>query len=214
MTALEAIAAAFGVLCVVLTIRQNIWCWPTGLVMVVLYIYIFADAKLYADAGLQVIYIVLSIYGWVHWARGGDRDNPLPVTTLSGRARAAWILAALLGTASLGFGLSRLTDAALPYPDAFIASLSLVAQWLMARKKLESWLAWITVDAVAIAVFAAKELYITSGLYALFLGLAIAGYLGWKKSRDAATGSSSASSSRPTAAISSSSNSPAPSAPN
>ncbi len=213
MTAIEAIAAVFGVLCVVLTIRQNIWCWPTGLVMVILYIYIFADAKLYADTGLQVIYVVLSIYGWVHWCRGGNRENPLPVTTLSGRARAAWLAVALIGTAALGAMLDNLTDAALPYPDAFIASLSLVAQWLMARKKLESWIAWITVDTVAIAVFAAKELYITSGLYALFLGLAIAGYLEWKKSRNAAAVSSSGSSSLPTEGTSSSSSSPAASAP-
>jgi nicotinamide mononucleotide transporter len=195
---IEAVAAGFGLACVWLTVRQNLWCWPTGLVMVALYILIFFDARLYADMGLQVIYVFLQIYGWWHWLRGGPRQrDDLPVTGLSAAARGVWLLVALAGTGLIGYATSRWTDAALPYPDAFITSLSLVAQWLMARKVWESWLAWITVDLVAVPVFASKGLYLTAGLYTLFLALAISGLIAWRKSLLAAC--CSASSCRPTA---------------
>jgi len=200
---IEITAAAFGAACVWLTVRQNIWCWPTGLVMVALYILIFYEAKLYSDMGLQVIYVVLQIYGWRHWLRGGPRhEDDLPVTGLSGPGRAAWAATALAGTAALGYATANWTDAALPYPDAFITALSLVAQWLMARKVWESWLGWITVDLVAIPVYASKSLYLTAGLYTLFLALATAGLLAWRK--DLLAACSSASSCRPTAATSTS----------
>lgn len=203
MTTIEAIAAIFGLASVWLTVRQNIWCWPTGLVMVALYILVFLDAKLYADMALQVVYILLSIYGWVHWARGGDRHNPLAVTTLTSSARVLWAVGVLIFAAALGRMLETQTDASLPFPDAMITSLSLAAQYLMARKKLESWCCWIAVDVLAIMVFSFKGLYITAGLYSVFLGLAILGYIEWSRAKSTGEGSSSGSSCRPTGAINS-----------
>jgi len=200
---IEATAAAFGLLSVWLTVRRNIWCWPTGLVMVTLYILIFYETKLYSDMGLHVIYVFLQIYGWHHWLRGGPRhQDDLPVTGLSLKDRLTWAGTALIGTAVLGYGTATWTDAALPYPDAFITALSLVAQWLMARKVWESWIGWITVDLVAIPVYASKALYLTAVLYTLFLILATAGLIAWRKSLPADY--CSASSCRPTAATSTS----------
>ncbi|HCT46203.1 MAG TPA: aminotransferase [Phycisphaerales bacterium] len=180
MSGIEFVAALMGVLSVWLTVRQNIWCWPTGLVMVGLYIWIFFDAKLYSDAGLQVVYVVLCSYGWYHWARGGDRESALHVTRLKSTAFTAWWLAGLGFAGLLGFIMSTRTDASMPYPDAVTTVLSLVAQFLMTRKKLESWVFWISVDVIAIGVYLMKGLYVTSGLYALFLVLAVLGYLAWK----------------------------------
>ena len=182
MTAIEVIASLFGLLCVWLTVRQNIWCWPIGLVMVSLYVWIFYQAKLYSDMGLQVVYIVLQIYGWIHWLRGGPRDSDLPVTRLSGNRIAFWIIVAVACTVLLGGGMARWTDAAIPYWDATTTVLSLIAQYLLARKVLENWLFWILVDVLAIGIYAVKELYITAGLYAVFLGLATWGWLAWKAS--------------------------------
>ena len=182
MTAIEVIASLFGLLCVWLTVRQNIWCWPIGLVMVSLYVWIFYKAKLYSDMGLQVVYIVLQIYGWIHWLRGGPRDSDLPVTRLSGNRIAFWIIVAVACTVLLGGGMARWTDAAIPYWDATTTVLSLIAQYLLARKVLENWLFWILVDVLAIGIYAVKELYITAGLYAVFLGLATWGWLAWKAS--------------------------------
>jgi len=102
---------------------------------------------------------------------------------LSIGALAGWLLLGLAGTAVWGFLMNRYTDAAAPYPDAFTTVMSLIAQWLMARKKLESWGFWIAVDVVAIGVYFYKDLYMTAGLYAVFLVLATIGFFEWRKSR-------------------------------
>ena len=194
MTVIEIIASVMGLLSVWLTVKQNIWCWPTGLVMVLLYTWIFASSKLYSDAGLQVVYVFLSIYGWIHWLRGGPRENELPVTTLSLRSRLLWGICITLGAVGLGSLMARYTDASMPHADATITSMSLAAQWLLARKKLENWVLWIAVDVLGIAVFALKELYITGGLYAIFLVMAAMGLRSWTKSLRLVEGSSSESS--------------------
>jgi nicotinamide mononucleotide transporter len=181
MSILEAIAVVFGISCVILTIRQHMACWPTGLIMVVLYIWIFYEAKLFSDMALQVVYIFLQIYGWHHWASGGSRENPLPVSLLGWKARAGWLVAAAIGASALGYGMHRWAGAALPYWDAAAAVLSLIAQWFLARKVLESWILWIAVDLLSIGIYGVKGLYLTMGLYVVFLGLAIGGLFAWKK---------------------------------
>ncbi len=183
MSPVELAATLFGLACVWLTVRQNIWCWPTGLIMVVLYIYIFFQAKLYSDMGLQVVYVFMQIYGWYHWVYGGKDDNAeLPVTRLSMTRLAMWGAVGLAGIAGLGFAMDTYTDADLAYWDAATTVLSLIAQWLLAKKVLESWGFWIVVDVLAVGVYATKGLYLTTGLYAVFLGLAIAGLVAWLKS--------------------------------
>lgn len=181
MSIIETIAVIFGLLCVLLTIRQNIWCWPTGLIQVALYIYIFYQVKLYSDLILHIIYVGLQVYGWYHWLWGGQNKTVLKVTQTPPAKLAAWIFTTFAGTLSWGWFMSRMTDASVPYGDAFTTVVSLCAQWLMAQKKLESWLFWISVDIVAVGIYYSKDLYMTSGLYAVFMCMAIVGYLSWRK---------------------------------
>jgi nicotinamide mononucleotide transporter len=185
MSAIEIIATVFGLACVGLTIRRSIWCWPTGLVQVILYVWIFYKAKLYSDVGLQVVYIVLQLYGWHHWLRGSSRGDAaggeLPISRLSSAGWCAWAIAGAVGSLALGTVMAKYTDAALPYWDAAIVALSLVAQTLLARKVLENWLFWITVDVLAVGVYAAKKLYPTTALYAVFLVMAVSGWLAWRR---------------------------------
>ena len=186
MSWIEAVAVALGIACVFLTVRQNMWCWPTGLVQVVLYIEIFYNARLYSDMLLQIVYVVLQAYGWYHWSNGKSAlRTDLPVTSLTPRQIGAWLVATLAAAGAWGELMSRFTDAAAPHADAFIAAASLVAQYLLARKKLESWYWWIAVDLVAIAVYWSRDLRLTSGLYAVFLGLCLAGVLQWRRSQRA-----------------------------
>lgn len=179
MNTLELIAVALGIAGVTLTIYQNIWCWPVGLAMVSLYIYIFFGAKLYSDAGLHVVYVGLQLYGWHQWLRGGPGHNTLPVSRQGPRLFLGWMLVGLAGTAALGFAMQRFTDAALPYWDAATTSLGLIAQWLMARKVLESWLFWLIVDVMAVGIYYTKELYPTAVLYLIFLALATWDLIAW-----------------------------------
>jgi len=187
---LELVAVVFGLACVSLTVRQSIWCWPTGLVMVSLYIIIFWRVKLYSDMGLQVIYVVLQLYGWWHWLHGDGapkEGEQIPVERLTPQSMATWVLVSLVGTVFLGWVMGSFTDAALPYWDAATTAMSLVAQYLMARKSLENWLFWIAVDILAVGIYAIKGLAPTAVLYAVFLGLSVAGWIAWKRSYETRT---------------------------
>ncbi|MDQ2666367.1 MAG: nicotinamide riboside transporter PnuC [Gemmatimonadota bacterium] len=182
MTTLELIAALVGAISVYLSVRQNIWSWPTGIVNVVLYTLVFYDAKLYADMGLQVIYAVLSVYGWYEWLHGGENKTELHVTRTSRKVGLVLVLIALTGAGALGLVLRGATDAALPFMDSFLSSTSLIAQWMMTKKKLENWIVWIAVDVLYVGMFVFKHLYLTSALYAVFLVLATRGYIDWRRS--------------------------------
>ncbi len=194
MSPLELFAALLGAISVWLSVRQNIWSWPTAIVNVVLYALVFYDAKLYADMGLQVIYAVLSIYGWYEWLYGGAGRTVLHVSRTGPRLGALLALIAAIGSGVLGVFLHHATDAALPFMDSFLSSTSLVAQWMMTKKLLENWLVWIAVDVLYVGMFIFKGLYLTAGLYAVFLALAVKGYVDWR-------GSTALASTRSTVAV-------------
>ena len=178
----EVLAVITGIISVYLSTRENIWSWPTALVNVALYFVVFYEAKLYADMGLQAVYFALSLYGWYEWLYGGENRTELHVSRSS---QALGVRLAIIGfacAATLGTLLARFTDAALPYIDSATTSTSLVAQWMMTRKILENWAVWVAVDVVYIAMFVFKRLYLTAGLYAVFLVLAVMGYIQWKRS--------------------------------
>ena len=182
VTMVEPIAVAVTLLAVWWTVRQVIWCWPIALLSVTMYAFVFYQAKLYADMGLQGIYFILSVYGWWAWLHGGDDRSGLEVSLASWRLRILLLmiggsLALLLGTL-----LFRLTDAALPFMDSALTAFSLLAQWMMTRKLLESWIVWIAVDVFYVGMFLYKSLFLTAGLYAIFLLLAAMGFVEWKRS--------------------------------
>lgn len=187
MNPYEVVGVAFGVLSVWLTTRENVWCWPTGLVNVGLFIVVFAQARLYADMALQVVYVGACLYGWYAWLHGGQDHGELRVSLTPRRARLGFALGGALFGAGLGLVLSRHTDASLPFLDSSLASFSLVAQWMQTRKWLETWLVWIGVDVVYVGMYVFKGLLPTAFLYVVFLGLAVLGLREWTRSLKSAT---------------------------
>lgn len=179
MDPLESTAVAFGIVSVWLSTRERMASWPTAIVNVALYFVVFRRAKLYADMGLQLIYLLLSCYGWYEWTFGGANRTALPVTRTSRRQATVLTGIGVASAAALGTLLARTTDAALPYLDSATAATSLVAQWMMTRKLLENWLVWVAVDVVYVGMFVGKGLWLTAGLYAVFLVLAASGYRQW-----------------------------------
>lgn len=178
-TTLELLGAFFGFMSVYFTIKQKIWCWYFGLLQVVLYCFVFYTAKLYSDVILHIIYIILQFVGWYNWKYGGSNKTELRVTIMTNTI--FLISSTVIITLCVGYMMQTKTDASYPYEDAFIMVASLVAQYLMIKKVLESWFFWIAVDVVAIIIYAYKGLYFTTVLYTLFLIMAIMGYLEWKK---------------------------------
>jgi nicotinamide mononucleotide transporter len=171
-----------GVLNVWLVTRENIWSWPLGVLNALFYVYVFAGSGLYSDTGLQVVYFVLSCYGWWHWLRGGTDRAPVVVTRTSARLWAVLIAIGVLTWITLFSITSRIPGSALPRLDAALVATSLIAQWMMTRKLLENWVLWILVDVVYVPVFVVKGLRLTAVLYAVFLALAVLGYVQWRRS--------------------------------
>ena len=177
---LENIAIAITLVSVILTVIENIWCWPTSIVSVILYGIFFYQQKLYADAVLQVIYLLFSIYGWYEWLHGGKDDSPLEVRSIGARTLVLSLMTGAVASALCGFALQRWTDASLPWVDSSLSAFSLVAQWQMTKKYLQNWLIWISVDVIYIGMFAYKQVPKTAALYAVFLALATSGYFKWR----------------------------------
>ncbi|HCT55844.1 MAG TPA: nicotinamide riboside transporter PnuC [Gemmatimonas aurantiaca] len=171
-----------GVVNVWLVTRQNIWSWPIGVANALFYTVVFARTGLYSDTGLQVVYFVLSLYGWWHWWRGGPTADTLPVTRTS---RALAFRLSLIGVITwllLWTITARIPGAALPHIDSALVAASLIAQWMMTRKLAENWLVWIVVDIIYVGVFINRQLPLTAVLYAVFFALAVSGHMQWRAS--------------------------------
>lgn len=182
MNPAEAIAVAFGVVSVWLTIREHPWCWPVGLVNVTLFAVLFWQGRIYGAAVLQVVYAALAVYGWHAWRHGGADHGALRVSRAPRRALMLLGAAALATTVVAGLGLRQYTDAALPLSDAATTSFSLVAQAMQTRKWLENWVVWLAVDAAYVVMYVSQALYLTAGLYAAFFLLALIGLQAWRAS--------------------------------
>jgi nicotinamide mononucleotide transporter len=178
----ELFAALITAYSVWLTARENIWCWPTGVVSVVMYFWIFWQAKLYANAWLQAFYLVLIAYGWYEWLYGGKNHDALHVSRTPVRG---WILTITLGiaaSAAAGWAMKRYTNNAMPYSDAATTAFSIAAEAMTTKKWIENWIVWIVVDGVTTWMLLVQKLYASAALYASFLGLAVIGWIEWKKS--------------------------------
>lgn len=181
MGGMEIAAALLGVVNVLLVVRRSIWNYPFGIAMVALYFFVFWDAKLYSDALLQIFFLVVQLYGWWAWVRAEQVDQGVAVGWMSGRARWIMIAATAMATALWGLGMARFTDAVAPMADATVAGLSVTAQILLSLRRVESWILWITVDTLAIGLFASRGLGVTAALYGLFLMLALFGLVEWQR---------------------------------
>jgi len=180
MNSIEWLAAALGLINVALVVRRSVWNYPFGLAMVSLYFVVFTEARLYSDALLQIFFFVVQLYGWRNWVRARE-DGEVPVAAMSWRSRSLWIAATAAASVAWGLGMARFTDAAAPLPDAAIAGMSVAGQILMARRRIENWAFWIAVDLVAVPLFWSRGLYYTSGLYATFLLMSVAGLSSWRR---------------------------------
>jgi len=178
MQGLELAAAGLGLVNVALVVRRSIWNYPFGVAMVSLYFFVFFEARLYSDALLQIFFLVIQLYGWWNW-HGHESGDGIAVEALTNRQRLFWLIGAGAASTLWGYGMARYTNAAMPVADAFIAGMSVSAQCLQSLRKVESWVLWIAVDALAIGVYLIRGLQVTAGLYAVFLVMCVFGLAGW-----------------------------------
>ncbi|WP_030159472.1 nicotinamide riboside transporter PnuC [Glycomyces sp. NRRL B-16210] len=181
-TLIEVLGFLSGAFCVWLVARQHIANWPIGIVNCLMFILLFSQAGLYADASLQLVFITLGVYGWWNWVKGGGPAvDTLPVSRTRRNEWVGLIGAGLLGLAAITAFLTVATDSDVPFWDALTTVLSLMATYGQCRKRLESWYLWIAADIVFVPLYAYKGLYLTAILYVGFMALCVVGLRSWRK---------------------------------
>ena len=187
MEYLEIIGTFVGLVYLWLEYHASIYLWVASVVMPIVYTFIFFDAGLYADMGIQIYYVLASIYGFICWKWTITRKNnknseeKLKITHAPRRLITPMSVISIALTIVIAYILIAFTDSNVPWWDSITTSLSIVAMWMMARKYIEQWWAWLVVDVVSAGIYLYKELYFTAGLYALYAVIAYFGYKKWKE---------------------------------
>lgn len=181
MQTIEIIGAVIGLVYLYLEYKASKWLWPVGVLMPIVYVWIFFQSKFYADMGINIYYFFASIYGWIHWNKHQAKESNLPISHTPKRY---YLPLTVIGTAlfaSIAFILIRFTDSPVPYGDSFTTALSILGMWLLAHKYVEQWWFWFSVNIISCGLYAWKDLYPTSVLFAIYSVISIFGYFKWKR---------------------------------
>lgn len=183
---LEIFGTIVGLLYLWFEYRASIYLWIVGIIMPAIYIFVYYDAGLYADFGINIYYLIAAVYGWFFWVWGrrkhsSNASKELPIVHTPRRYYLPLALVFALSFIGIAWILIYFTDSNVPWLDSFTTALSIVGMWMLARKYIEQWWAWIVVDIVCCGLYIYKDLYFTSALYGLYSIIAIFGYFKWKK---------------------------------
>lgn len=178
-------AAAAGLVCVALLVRQNVWTWPIGLVYAAISIPIFVVSDLPGQALLHGVFVVFNGYGWWYWTHGGRDADAEPVVTRTAPVQLAGLVGlALLAALPMGLRGGDEVPMAVSMVDAVVLTLTLAAMWLSARKKLENWPLWLVVDVLSVGLYISQGLHFYAVLYLVYIGMAVFGWRAWRASMD------------------------------
>lgn len=187
---LEIIGTVVGLFYLWLEYRASIYLWIAGIIMPAIYIFVYYRAGLYADFGINIYYLIAAVYGWFVWMKGRKRQDSsqpseLPITRMPLKMYLPLALICVVATIGIAWILIAYTDSNVPWLDSATTALSIIGMWMLARKYVEQWFAWIVVDVVYCGLYIYKDLFFTSALYGLYSIIAIFGYLKWKKLMEA-----------------------------
>lgn len=178
---LETIAVVLGISYLLLAMRENSLCWYCAFISTAIYIWIFGDVSLYMESALNAYYMVMAVYGWYQWQRGGSKSEGIQLGYWGLNNHLVAIGLVMVLSLMSGYFLSQNTDARMPYIDSFTTWGSVITTYMVARKVIENWIYWIVIDFVSIFLYIDRELYQTAGLFSLYLILAVIGYIAWRK---------------------------------
>lgn len=178
---LEFVGLIIGLLYLYLEYKANIWLWPVGVVMPLVYIVIFYQSKFYADMGIYIYYFFASIYGWYIWTKSKEQTDEIIISHLPYRNIGKLTGIFVVIFAAIAFVLIRFTDSPVPYGDSFTTTLSIIAMWMLAHKYVEQWLLWIVVNVVSTGLYFWKGLDTTAVLFIVYSIIPVFGYMKWRK---------------------------------
>lgn len=181
MSALEIIAVIISLIGVTLTIQRNMWCWWFNFLACALYAYFFVTIKLYGETILQFFFIVMNIYGFYYWLKGKRQDHVIRIESIAKTTVLTQMVIAMVFGLLFGLILKHFTDAAVPMLDSQLVAFSLLATYWTSRKHIATWILWIFVNIIYVGMFIYKEVFLTAGLYAAFVGLATYGWWQWQQ---------------------------------
>ena len=184
MSLLEVTAVVFAMAYLLLAVRENVLCWLFAFLSTAIYTVLFWDVSLLMESALNVYYMVMAVYGWYQWTRGGTNGDELPhalaVRSMSG-SHHVWVIAAIVVLSSVsGYLLGEHSSAAWPYVDSFTTWASVITTYLVTRKYLQNWLYWIVIDAVSVPLYIDRGLNLTALLFVAYVVIAVVGYLKWR----------------------------------
>lgn len=180
---LEVIGTIVGLVYLWFEYKASIYLWIASIIMPAIYIFVYYEAGLYADFGINIYYLGATVYGWLVWKFGHKpkAQKELPITRMPMKNWLKVGLVYIVAQLLIAWILIDYTDSNVPWWDAFTTALSVVGMWMLARKYLEQWWVWIVVDVVCVGLYIYKELFFTAGLYAFYAIIAIFGWLNWKR---------------------------------
>jgi len=184
MSPWEGVAVVLAIAYLLLAIREKVLCWLFAFISTAIYTVLFWDVSLLMDSALNVYYMLMAVYGWYSWTRGGtngdEQPHALAIRSMSGRQHVFVIAGIAVLSLASGYLLSEYSSAAWPYIDSFTTWASVITTYLVARKYLENWLYWIVIDAVSVPLYIERGLNLTALLFAAYVVIAVAGYVSWR----------------------------------
>jgi nicotinamide mononucleotide transporter len=179
---IEILATITGLIYLYYSIKGDKRLWVYGFISSMIYVYVCYVAGIYADMGINLYYVVVSIYGWIHWTLySGQQKKEIPITRT--KTKEYFLIVSFTAVLYLIIVLVLIyyTDSNIPYLDALTTSAGITATWMLARKMLEHWIIWVFVDALSVGLYIYKELYPTSILFLTYTFLAVTGFIQWRK---------------------------------
>ncbi len=179
MSLWEVTAVLLGIAYLLLAMREHLWCWYAAFASTAIFLFLFWDVSLLMESALQVYYLAMAVYGWWQWQHGGGDNGELEISSWGARQNVFAIGVVLASSATSGWLLREYSSAALPFLDSFTTWGSVLTTWMVARKILENWLYWVVIDAVSIYLYLDRALYLTAGLFVVYIIIAVFGYRKW-----------------------------------
>ncbi|MHA3060141.1 nicotinamide riboside transporter PnuC [Acinetobacter sp. ANC 4636] len=179
MSNLEIFSVIISLIGVGLTILRNMWCWPFNMLAYILYGYLFFTYQLYGEVILQIFFSVMNLYGFYVWMKGKQVDHDIKIEPLAFSKIILQLIVSAIAGLAFGLILKNFTNAAVPMLDAQLAAFSLLATYWTSRKHIATWVLWVVVDIIYVGMFIYKDLYLTAGLYAAFVVMAVYGWYQW-----------------------------------
>lgn len=176
----ETVAVVFSIAYLLFALKENSLCWYCAFISTAIYTWIFGDVRLYMESLLSLYYLVMAIYGWYQWRRGGEEHQGVSISRWPLSQHALAIAIVIFLSLLSGYLLAQNTEARLPYLDSFTTWGAVLTTWMVARKVLENWLYWVVIDAASIYLYLDRDLYQTAALFVVYVVLATAGFFSWR----------------------------------